>query len=282
MEEACKKQGFNPEEYDLKHHRNVLDTSVPLRFSGLPNNALVEMVPITKLRSEGDLTLGVHLENGERVTGKFQPHDKLIDVIKSLCPNAVKLDENPVVIYMRREVYGKELHETSLRDLGLTNGRAMVRLIHRWAQFYYSLVIVEKSYIFNTFFIRTPAELKTQANVSAPLPVKPTEEKPYVRKLQKIEEPPKETAPVTSKQEPTIQKEPEKYVDDCEESIKKLPDSQKKDNKSNNLFKVIKQEKRKQTDKSPVKTCKKATVKDEEDDIDFVFVRMQYFLLAYA
>lgn len=131
MEEACKKQGFKPEEFDLKHHRNVLDTSIPIRFSGLPNNALVEMIPISKLRSEGELILGVHLESGERVTGSFKPQDKLMDVIKSLCPNAIKLEEHPVVIYMRREVYGAELHEISLRDLGLTNGRAMVRLIHR-------------------------------------------------------------------------------------------------------------------------------------------------------
>lgn len=35
---------------------------------------------------------------------------------------------------------------------------------------------------------RDPELLKQQANVSAPLPTKPVEEKPYIRKFQPVEE----------------------------------------------------------------------------------------------
>lgn len=131
LEEACKKHGFKAEEFDLRHHRTVLDVSTPLRFTGLPNNATLEMIPLCKARSESELVLGIHLENGNRVTGNFKPQDNLLHVINSLCPNDIKHDENPVIVYMRREIYGKDLQETSLKDLGLTSGRAMFRLIHR-------------------------------------------------------------------------------------------------------------------------------------------------------
>lgn len=129
MEEVCRKQGFNANEYDIKHHRNVLDTSILLRFSGLPNNAQLELVPAMKIRSEGTLVLGVHLEDGRRLTGNFTPSNTLLDVLNNLCPNDLK--SNAVIIYMRREVHGDALKETCLRDLGLTSGRAMIRLIHK-------------------------------------------------------------------------------------------------------------------------------------------------------
>lgn len=127
---------------------------------------------------------------------------------------------------------------------------------------------------------RTPEELKTQANVSAPLPVKPSEEKPYIRKLQKIEEPPKE-AVVAKKEEPTTNIPQEMHVDDVEESKKRMPDIPKKDNKASNLIKTVKQEKRKQMDKSPVKANKKSIVNEKESDVDFVFVSLHNLSRKY-
>ncbi len=53
----------------------------------------------------------------------------------------------PVCIYMRQEVVGeKALQEKTLRSLGLTKGSAIIRLVHR-----------------------SESQLKTQANISAPL-----------------------------------------------------------------------------------------------------------------
>lgn len=166
IEEVCKKHGYKPEEYDIKHHRTVLDTTSILRFSGLPNNAQLELIEAQKSRKESDVVLGIHLEDGRRIMGNFTPSHSLWEVMMALCPSESNPSSNPVIIYMRQEVYGANLHSTSLRSLGLTNGKAMLRLIHR-----------------------KPEELKRQANISAPLPVKPTEEKPYIRTFQPLDPP---------------------------------------------------------------------------------------------
>jgi tether containing UBX domain for GLUT4 len=160
IEEVCRKQGFKPEEYDIKHHNKVLDTTISFRFSGLPNNAQLELATATKARVDTEVILAINLESGDRIVGNFLPDETLWNVLSKLCPNYVKPDENPVVIYMRNEIYGDRLQKTTLRSLGLRGGRAMIRLMHK-----------------------TPEELKTQANVSAPLPAKPVEEKPFHRTL---------------------------------------------------------------------------------------------------
>lgn len=166
MEEVCRKQQLKSDEFDLKHHNKVLDTSQIYRFSGLPNNAQLELVPAIKVRKESDVILAANLESGKRLTGNFSPNDTLLEVLKKLCPEALQHDLSPVVIYTRREIYGKELEDVTLRTLGLTGGRAMIRILNR-----------------------APEDLKTQANVSKVLPSKPVEEKPYIRKYQPIEEP---------------------------------------------------------------------------------------------
>ncbi|XP_066994374.2 tether containing UBX domain for GLUT4 isoform X3 [Anabrus simplex] len=148
LEEVCKKQGFLPEEYDIKHHNHVLDSTSLIRFSGLPNNALLEMAKTRKTREESDVLLLLQLESGERLTGTFTPADTLWDVVKKLCPQEADPDSNPVVVFTQREIYGVDsLMETTLRSLGLLGGRALLRLLHR-----------------------TVEELHHQANISGPLP----------------------------------------------------------------------------------------------------------------
>ncbi|KAF5269989.1 hypothetical protein FQR65_LT05788 [Abscondita terminalis] len=167
LEEVCKKQGLKPEEYDLKHHNKCLDTSTIIRFSGLPNNAQLELIEATKVRSDGIVTVGLQLENGTRLTGDFEPSISLSGILAALCPDEMSPETNPVLIYMRREIYGEtSLKNTTLRNLGLTSGRAMLRLVHK-----------------------TPEELHKQANISAPLPSKPVEERPYIRPYKPISNP---------------------------------------------------------------------------------------------
>ncbi|KAL3273488.1 hypothetical protein HHI36_014929 [Cryptolaemus montrouzieri] len=161
LEEVCKKQDFEPSKYDIKHHNKVLDTSMTVQFSGLPNNAQLELSPATKMREESEVTVALNFEDGRRVQGTFMPSTTLIEMLTSLCDNH---EPNPVVIYTRREIFGEDLMTTDLRSLGLTRGRAMFRIIHR-----------------------APEELKFQANVSSILPSKPVEEKPYKRVFQPID-----------------------------------------------------------------------------------------------
>lgn len=135
----CKKQGLNPHEFDIKHHNKILDTTTSFRFSGLPNNAQLELAPAAKNRQEGDVTLAVNLEDGTRITGlkfshlrlqkkkqlffilsdTFSPNDTLMNILNKICPQNAHPDRNPVVIYTRREIYGKELENCTLRSLGL-------------------------------------------------------------------------------------------------------------------------------------------------------------------
>ncbi|EFA01451.2 tether containing UBX domain for GLUT4 [Tribolium castaneum] len=159
IEEVCRKQGFKPEDYDIKHHNKVLDTTISFRFSGLPNNAQLELATATKARTDSEVILAINSESGDRVMGNFQPDDTLWSVLTKLCPS-IKPDDNPVLVYMRNEIYGDNLQKATLRSLGLRGGRAMMRLMYR-----------------------RPDELKVQANVSAPLPTKPVEEKPFHRTL---------------------------------------------------------------------------------------------------
>ncbi|XP_046403355.1 tether containing UBX domain for GLUT4 [Ischnura elegans] len=147
LEQACSKHGFNAQEFDLRHHNKIMNLDDVIRFTGLPNNALLEMVTTTKTRKDSEVTLGVQIETGERFMGAFMPSDTLWTVLNKLCLDEVSKEGNPVVIYMRTEVSGpSSLQTTNLRSLGITGGRAMLRFVHR-----------------------SPEVLKTQANVSAPL-----------------------------------------------------------------------------------------------------------------
>ncbi|KAI4471109.1 tether containing ubx domain for glut4 [Holotrichia oblita] len=185
IEEVCKKHGFNSEEYDIRHHKQILDINATLRFSGLPNNAQLELCTSTRTRIESEVTIGIHLESGNRLLGTFQPSNTIYEILSKLTPDELEPSKNSVIIYMRQEIYGLEAFKsTDLKSLGLTSGRAILRLIHK-----------------------SPEELKTQANISAPLPSKPTEEKPYVRKLQRVESPvrePVENISTPSKPEPQV------------------------------------------------------------------------------
>lgn len=85
----------------------------------MPNNAQLELVEATKKRSESPVVLGIQMENGDRLTGEFGPSDTLWHVVKTLVPQDKNPSENPVVIYMRKEIFGKEnLEKATLRSLG--------------------------------------------------------------------------------------------------------------------------------------------------------------------
>jgi len=60
----------------LRHHNRILDLGNTVRFSGLPNNATVEMVATTKSRTESRVELALTLENGPRLMKDFSPQRK--------------------------------------------------------------------------------------------------------------------------------------------------------------------------------------------------------------
>ncbi|XP_047534689.1 tether containing UBX domain for GLUT4 isoform X1 [Vanessa atalanta] len=132
LEDVCAKQGLEPNDYDLKHHKHILDLTTTVRFCNLPNKAFLEMVEAEKKRVESNVTIGLMLNDGERMTGDFTPNTSLYDLIMSLAPNELPNLHNPTISYMRQEVTGvKALKEKSLRQLGLIAGRAILRLLDK-------------------------------------------------------------------------------------------------------------------------------------------------------
>ncbi|XP_067120877.1 tether containing UBX domain for GLUT4 [Centruroides vittatus] len=156
LEEVCKKQNLNPDDYDLRHYNKKVDLSLIIRFSGFPNNALFELAPVETRRIENDITVGLQMESGERLMHDFKPSTNLWDIIchwkkeKGELKNDNEFGE-PICIYMRKELVGEEtLKSTTLRNLGLTGGKAVIR-----------------------FLYRQPDTLKEQAHVCVPLPKTP-------------------------------------------------------------------------------------------------------------
>ncbi|XP_013387421.1 tether containing UBX domain for GLUT4 isoform X2 [Lingula anatina] len=146
LEEVCKKQGFlPPEEYELKHGRNTLDIGLSFRYSNLPNNAKLELVKAAKARTETTVIIALQLETGERLQHEFDPGVTLWELLQywEQKPEAeqqqltsIKKDGDtelhPVCLYMREDVIGElALKATSLRSLGLTGGKAIIRCLHR-------------------------------------------------------------------------------------------------------------------------------------------------------
>lgn len=138
----CKRLQFDPDKYDLKLNNRLLDLHTSFRLSGLRNNAEIQLVERKKKRQDSEVEILIQLSDGTRFSGKFQSNVKLLEIIQQLCPD--ELTDNLWALYMRTEIESDKLALTSLKDLGLTSGRAILKLVHRDAN-------EETKYIFLAF-----------------------------------------------------------------------------------------------------------------------------------
>ncbi|XP_014671916.1 PREDICTED: tether containing UBX domain for GLUT4-like [Priapulus caudatus] len=132
----------------FRHGRKVLDTDTLFRFANLPNKAQLEMVSASHAcaRSDTAVTVALQLEDGQRLQADFKPTVSVWDILQhwehensglhgSLCRRADDVagtSLHPVCTYLQREIVGeRSLQTTSLKSLGLTKGRALIRLVHR-------------------------------------------------------------------------------------------------------------------------------------------------------
>ncbi|XP_022444997.2 tether containing UBX domain for GLUT4 isoform X4 [Delphinapterus leucas] len=134
LEDTCHRQDFNPNEYDLKFQRNVLDLSLQWRFANLPNNAKLEMVPISRSREgpENMVRIALQLDDGSRLQDTFCSGQTLWELLCRFAQIRECLDRpceaSPICVYMRDEVTGRAaLQSTTLQSLGLTGGSAIIR-----------------------------------------------------------------------------------------------------------------------------------------------------------
>ncbi|XP_047993433.1 tether containing UBX domain for GLUT4 [Leguminivora glycinivorella] len=132
LEDVCEKQGFQPDEYGLKHYNQIIDLTSTLRWSNIPNKATLEMVESDRSRHETNVTIGLQFADGERRTADFAPNTSLFDLVNSMAPEELKTLTHPTVLYMRHEITGvPALKEKTLRQLGLIGGRAILRLLNK-------------------------------------------------------------------------------------------------------------------------------------------------------
>jgi len=151
LETACTKKGFDSSIHALVRNNKRLDLTCSIRFSGIPNNATIEMVRMSdeeidlKSNAVEEVSVCLQIPSGERLVETFPTSTTLANVLSNW---KEKLEEpaegeEPVVVYMRREVVGQtELNNTTLKTLGLTSGKGLFR-----------------------FFYKQPSVLKNQANV---------------------------------------------------------------------------------------------------------------------
>lgn len=153
LETASAKHDFDCEEHCLKFHNKEISLTQQFRFSGLPNNCVLEMEPTNKRRTLSKVVVCIQLNDGSREQGEFAPTTTVWQVVENLCLSQSKGYDSPVIVYMRSEVIGMDqMQRTTLKSLGILEGRAMMRLVDK-----------------------KPEELKTQANVYKPAEVKPKE-----------------------------------------------------------------------------------------------------------
>lgn len=133
LEAACSSQDLNFEEYDLYHQNKALDLSLTTRFANISNNAQLELKRLSGPRLDGEVTVAVSTESGDRKTGRFMSSTSLYEVVdRTTGMPRSKKGHQVVCIYMRKEVAGEEsLRNTAIRNLGLTSGNAVLRVITR-------------------------------------------------------------------------------------------------------------------------------------------------------
>uniref|UniRef100_A0A1D5REP3 Tether containing UBX domain for GLUT4 n=1 Tax=Macaca mulatta TaxID=9544 RepID=A0A1D5REP3_MACMU len=136
LEDTCRRQDFNPCEYDLKFQRSVLDLSLQWRFANLPNNAKLEMVPASRSREgpENMVRIALQLDDGSRLQDCFCSGQSLWELLSHFAQTRECLQHpsgaTPVCVYTRDEVMGEAaLRGTTLQSLGLTGGSATIRFV---------------------------------------------------------------------------------------------------------------------------------------------------------
>ncbi|NXQ43081.1 ASPC1 protein, partial [Catharus fuscescens] len=121
--------------FSFRFQRNVLDLSLQWRFARLPNNAKLEMVPVSNRAGAGTtVRIALQLDDGSRFQDTFLCQQTLWELLNHFAKIRELMEQHgelsPVCIYMRDEISGKDaLEKTTLKSLGLIGGNAIVRVV---------------------------------------------------------------------------------------------------------------------------------------------------------
>ncbi|CAM9272979.1 unnamed protein product [Chrysoparadoxa australica] len=136
LNDACTSFGLQAGSCCLMHKKNqkmiAVDLSQPFRYTGIPQNATIELKEIVKIAGKGKVEVGLRLPGvGERILGTFTSSHTLSEVLQQFVdrgsiPEAV-LHGNPSLNFMRQAYSGPALSST-LESIGLCSGSAMLAL----------------------------------------------------------------------------------------------------------------------------------------------------------
>ncbi|XP_065659777.1 tether containing UBX domain for GLUT4 isoform X2 [Hydra vulgaris] len=137
LQDVCEKEKeYDENEYELKHQNKFVSLSSLVRFLNFTNNAKLEMVKSLNPRKglDGAILIALQLEDGTRHHHSFSSNQSLLDVLKRTeqTSGLVLTKPEAVCIYMQHEYKGLSLlAETTLKSMGILQGRAIIRLLFR-------------------------------------------------------------------------------------------------------------------------------------------------------
>ncbi|GMT10485.1 hypothetical protein PFISCL1PPCAC_1782, partial [Pristionchus fissidentatus] len=135
LEEVCLSHGFDPTSHELRHHNKPLDLALPLRLSGLPNNATLDLVEGIVSTVVQDVTVALQIPDGRHEV-KCKTSDTLLEVVRLVSESigvdliSATEDGHPSCSYMNRQYRGEsELSFRTLGSIGVSGGRILIRYI---------------------------------------------------------------------------------------------------------------------------------------------------------
>lgn len=140
IEEACKRQGLESDEHTLRYQKRTLDTTLTFRMTGIANNTTLDLEKMDVARKFKDVTLVLQLSDGSKLTPKnFKPdittfeqvlcaYQAESELLQSILARQ-EADLYPTCSFMNEQVVGDyQLRNTTLKDMGLLNGRVLIRV----------------------------------------------------------------------------------------------------------------------------------------------------------
>ena len=126
----------------LRHKKKRVPMSMSARYVGIPNNAILEIVPGEGGAAADATTVNVALAvsadvsssgSRRRLQHSFAPSTALGDILRHWTSAgdlalAARPTDDPSLTYIRRRVAPDELDATTLRQLGVVDGQIMLRL----------------------------------------------------------------------------------------------------------------------------------------------------------
>ncbi|CAF3713788.1 unnamed protein product [Rotaria socialis] len=140
LEDVCEQENLDSSDWGLIHQRTKCNLTNPWRLQSIPTNATLEMYKLENRRATNDINVQLELPDNSRYPGWFEPTvtlQEMLDLYR-IQPDSmvaamdISMSGNrnscPVCSYVTEEIIGEyALSNTTLRDIGLTNGTAVIR-----------------------------------------------------------------------------------------------------------------------------------------------------------